>query len=124
VLVLICVDYIILKRSSDHANASLLRYLNENLAIKDVGDLHFFLGTMEKKIQNGLLLTQEKYSIDLVHRVGMHICKLAPTPLSSTEKLHLQEASPLGSDDSTQYIRIFWSFAAFDFGMDILILFG
>jgi histone deacetylase 1/2 len=84
----------------------LLRDLNKNFAIKDLGDLHYFLGIEVTKKQNGLVLTQEKYAKDLLQRVGMQGCKSTPTPLSSTEQLSLTSGTPLGSDDSTQYRSI------------------
>jgi histone deacetylase 1/2 len=59
--------------------------LNKFFAIKDLGDLHYFLGIEVKKMKNGLLLTQEKYATDILDRVGMSSCKSAPTPLSSSE---------------------------------------
>jgi hypothetical protein len=57
VSVLIYQDNIIVTSSSDHTIPALLRDLNENFAIKDLGGLHFFLGIEVKKIHNGLLLT-------------------------------------------------------------------
>jgi histone deacetylase 1/2 len=89
--------------SSDHAISGLLKSLNKNFAIKDLGDLHYFLGIEVTKTQNGLLLTQGKYAKDLLQKVGMHGCKPSPTPLSSTEQLSLTAGTPLGPDDSTQY---------------------
>jgi histone deacetylase 1/2 len=100
--VLIYVDDIIVTGSSDHAITALLRDLNVNFAIKDLGDLHFFLGIEVKRIHNGLLLTQEKYVIELLDRVGMHGFKSAPTPLSSSEQLSLTDGTPLGSENCTQ----------------------
>jgi histone deacetylase 1/2 len=85
VYVLIYVDDIIVTSSSDDAIIALLRDLNENFAIKDLGDLHFFLGIEVKRIPNGLLLTQEKYATELLEKVGMAKCKTAPTPLSSSD---------------------------------------
>jgi histone deacetylase 1/2 len=55
--VLIYVDDIIVTSSSDYAITVLLEDLNKNFAIKDLGDLHFFLGIEVKKTRNGLLLT-------------------------------------------------------------------
>jgi hypothetical protein len=91
IYVLIYVDNIIVTSSSDLAIAVLLRDLNENFAIKDLGDLHYFLGTEVKKIHNGLVLTQEKYATDLIAKVGMSGCKTVPTPLSSIEHLSLTD---------------------------------
>ena len=104
--VLIYVDDIIVTSSSDRAISALLRDLNKNFAIKDLGDLHYFLGMEVKKVHNGLLLTQEKYATDILGRVGMHTCKSAPTPLSTSEKLSLTDGTPLGPDDITQYRSI------------------
>jgi hypothetical protein len=47
-----------------------------------MGDLHYFLGFEVKKVHNGIILTQEKYANDLLHRVNMQICKIVDTPLS------------------------------------------
>ncbi|KAK1692440.1 hypothetical protein QYE76_009137 [Lolium multiflorum] len=60
--------------SSDYAISALLKDLNDNFAIKDLGDLHYFLGL-----------------------------EVAPTPLSSSESLTLYDGTPLGPDDCTQY---------------------
>jgi histone deacetylase 1/2 len=106
IFVLIYVDDIIVTSSSDKAILALLHDLNVDFSLKDLGDLHFFLGIEVKKTQNGLLLTQEKYDADLLAKVGMKDCTTSPTPLSSTEKLSLTEGSPLEPDDSTQYRSI------------------
>jgi histone deacetylase 1/2 len=104
--VLIYVDDIIVTSSSDKAIAALLKDLNDDFAIKDLGELHFFLGLEVKKTESGLLLTQEKYARDLLDKVGMTNCKSAPTPMSSTEKLSLHDGTPLSPDDNTQYRSI------------------
>jgi histone deacetylase 1/2 len=104
--VLVYIDDIIVTSSSDHDVAILVKELNKNFAIKDLGDLHFFLGIEVKRQHNGLVLTQEKYATELLEKVGMHDCKIAPTPLSSTEQLSLYDGTPLGPEDSTQYRSI------------------
>ena len=104
--VLIYVDDIIVTSSSSEAIPALLRDLNEHFAIKDLGDLHYFLGIEVTRTPDGLLLSQEKYATDLLSRVGMKNCKPAPTPLSSTEALSLHEGTLLGPDDATQYRSI------------------
>jgi histone deacetylase 1/2 len=100
------VDDIIMTSSSDHAIIALLKDLNENFAIKDLGDLHFFLGIEVKRNSDGLILTQEKYAADLLARVGMSKCTTCPTPLSTSDKLSLTDGSPLGPADSTEYRSI------------------
>ncbi|KAK1693081.1 hypothetical protein QYE76_009778 [Lolium multiflorum] len=92
--------------SSSYAISALLRDLNVNFAIKDLGDLHFFLGIEVKRVNNVLLLTQEKYALELLEKVGMSKCKSAPTPLSTSEQLSLESGTPLGSEDCTQFRSI------------------
>jgi histone deacetylase 1/2 len=55
--VLVYVDDIIVTSSSDHAIAILVKELNKDFAIKDLGDLHFFLSIEVKRQHNGLVLT-------------------------------------------------------------------
>ena len=103
IFVLIYVDDIIVTSSSNEAISGLLKDLNAEFALKDLGDLHFFLGIEVKKQGNSLHLSQETYATDLVRRVGLQGCKSSPTPLYSIEKLSLTEGKPLGQDDSTRY---------------------
>lgn len=106
IFVLIYVDDIIVTSSSDRAISALLQDLSAHFAIKDWGDLHFFLGIEVKMTADSLLLTQAKYAHDLLVKVGMLDCKPAPTPLSPSEPLSLHEGTPLGPEDSSQYRSI------------------
>jgi len=103
IFVLIYVDDMIVTSSSNEAITGLLKDLSAEFALKDLGDLHYFLGIEVKKHDNGLHLSQEKYATDLVKKAGLQGCKPSPTPLSSSEKLSLTEGQPLGQDDSTRY---------------------
>jgi histone deacetylase 1/2 len=87
IFVLIYVDDIIVTSSSTQAISALLKDLKDDFALKDLGDLHFFLGIQVKKVHDGLLLTQEKYAFDLLTKLGMKKCPTSPTPLSTSEKL-------------------------------------
>ena len=95
IFVLIYVDDIIVTSSSSEAIASLLKDLSAEFALKDLGDLHFFLGIEVKKHKDGLHLSQEKYATDLVRKAGLQGCKPSFTPLSSSEKLSLTEGHPM-----------------------------
>jgi len=56
--------------------------------LKDLGDLHYFLGIeVEKKSNGDLLLTQKKYARDILSRVGMANCKPVTIHMSSIEKM-------------------------------------
>jgi histone deacetylase 1/2 len=74
--------------------------------LKDLGDIHYFLGIEVKRINDGLLLTQEKYTSDVLKRVGMVNCKPMSTPMSTSEKLSAYEGDPLNAEDSSRYMSI------------------
>jgi len=104
--VLVYVDDIIVASSTEQATSALLRDLKEQFALKDLGELHYFLGIEVHKTSGGILLTQEKYASDLLKRVSMANCKPVNTPLSTSEKLSLYEGTPLGAQDTTRYRSI------------------
>jgi histone deacetylase 1/2 len=58
--VLVYVDDIIVASSSQEATMELLRKLEKEFALKDLGDLHYFLGIQVKRDHKGLLLSQER----------------------------------------------------------------
>ena len=57
IYMLIYVDNIIVASSSQEATSALLNFLKNEFALKDLGELHYFLGIEVKKISNGILLT-------------------------------------------------------------------
>jgi hypothetical protein len=58
--VLVYVDDIIVASSVPSATTALLKQLNEEFALKDLGDLHYFLCIKVSKARDGIILTQEK----------------------------------------------------------------
>ncbi|WVZ63010.1 hypothetical protein U9M48_012690 [Paspalum notatum var. saurae] len=103
IFLLVYVDDIIITSSSQAAVDALLSDLKAEFALKDLGDLHYFLGIEVKKMNDGILLTREKYANDILKQVGMLDCKPIPTPLSISEKLSAYSGVPLGTEDSTRY---------------------
>jgi hypothetical protein len=74
--------------------------------LKDLSDLHYFLGIELRKVTDGIVLTQEKYASDLLQRTSMGDCKPVNSVMSTNEKLSVLEGTPLGPNDSTQYCNI------------------
>jgi hypothetical protein len=66
--VLVYVDDIIMASSSKNATKALLKDLEKEFALKDLGDLHYFLGISTKNIGHGIILSQEKYVEDVLKR--------------------------------------------------------
>jgi histone deacetylase 1/2 len=103
---LVYVEDIIVASSSQDAVDALLRDLEKEFAIKDLGDLHYFLGIQVQRKKGELLLSQERYAFDILKRVNMQLCKPVKTPLSTSEKLSVTSGTRLGVDDSTRYRSI------------------
>lgn len=90
---LIYVDDIIVVSSSTKAVDALLSKLRSDSALKDPGPLHFFLGIVVQQITDGLLLTQEKYTKDLLHRLNMQTISLFPRRCRSQKSYQRMRAN-------------------------------
>jgi histone deacetylase 1/2 len=101
--VLIYVDDIVVASSSNAATQALLRDLEQQFALKDLGNLHYFLGIEIKRSSDALIMSQTRYALDILKRSGMDKSKPVDTPMSVTEKLSVTQGSSLGPDDSTKY---------------------
>ncbi|KAJ0580159.1 putative RNA-directed DNA polymerase [Helianthus annuus] len=80
---LVYVDDIILTGNHQPTLASFIKCLNKEFAIKDLGQLNYFLGLEVTYTTNGLFLNQSKYALDILTRAKMLDAKPAPTPLST-----------------------------------------
>jgi hypothetical protein len=103
VYMLIYVDDIIVASSSSVALDWLLAQLRSDFALKDLGPLNSFLGIEVTKHLEGLVLIEDRYTDDILRRVGMQNCKMVCTPLVAAEKLSACDGNPLSVDDATTY---------------------
>jgi hypothetical protein len=107
IFLLIYVDDIIVTGSSSEVVTSLLSDLRSDFALKDLGDLHYFLGIEVKKVKDGgILLTQMKYVADILAKVGMSKCKKVGTPLPMSEQYSAYIGTPLDIKEDTRYRSI------------------
>jgi histone deacetylase 1/2 len=103
IFILIYVDDLTVASSTKDATIVLLQDLNKEFALKDLGDLHYFLRIEVSRVRDGIILAQEKYANVVLQRVGMVNCNSVSTPLSISEKLLTNEGAPLGPNDATNY---------------------
>jgi hypothetical protein len=97
---LVYVDDIIVTSSCSGAVDALLKDLNSEFVLKELGALHYCLGIQVAKKGVGILLSQEMYVDDLLERANMTECKVVAIPLSTIEKLSLEGGTRLGEQDS------------------------
>lgn len=84
---LIYVDDIILTGSSNNVLSQLIATLSHDFPIKDLGNLNFFLGVEVIRTAKGLLLSQQRYISDLLHRTKMTHTKPVHSSMSSSTSL-------------------------------------
>lgn len=81
---LMYVDDTIVTSSSQWAMNRLVQQLHQDFAVKDLGKLHYFLGIEVKPNNDGIVLTQQKHTRDLLHRANMDSCKPVSTPMGTS----------------------------------------
>ena len=86
-LVLIYVDDIIITCSSHAAIQSLLRELHNDFAVKDLGPLNYFLGIQVMPCNQGIILSQQRYIMDILKRTKMADAKPISSPMASSTHL-------------------------------------
>ena len=101
---LVYVDDLLVTCSSKVAIAALIAALSRRFSIKDLGDLHFFLGIEVLPTPTGLFLSQQKYIRDLFARTKMEGVKDHVTPMSTSIQLIHHDGSPLA--DATLYRNV------------------
>uniref|UniRef100_A0A2N9GPV0 Reverse transcriptase Ty1/copia-type domain-containing protein n=1 Tax=Fagus sylvatica TaxID=28930 RepID=A0A2N9GPV0_FAGSY len=99
--ILIYVDDIIITSSKPSAIDDLLLSLTHDFAVKDLGPLNFFLGVEVLSTPHGILLSQQRYIMDLLIRTKMNEAKPITTPMASTTSLSAFEGEPF--PDHTLY---------------------
>ncbi|OMO62984.1 Integrase, catalytic core [Corchorus capsularis] len=100
-VLLLYVDDIILTGSSMSVISSLISKLTSSFLVKDLGDLHYFLGIEAHRTSQQLILTQMKYVSSLLSRLGMENCKPVSTPVTAGKKLSIYDGTLL--PDPSQY---------------------
>ncbi|XP_073355215.1 uncharacterized protein [Aegilops tauschii subsp. strangulata] len=98
---LLYVDDIILTASSVALLHRIVSKLTGEFAMKDLGELHYFLGIRVTRSPSGFFLSQQQYADDILERGGMDTCKLVATPVDTKAKLPAADGPPV--DDPTAY---------------------
>ena len=61
--------------------------------ITDSGLLHYFLGIQVWQEKDRILLSQQKYALDLLKKFKMENCKVDPTPINAGVKIRSKSIS-------------------------------
>jgi hypothetical protein len=100
------VDDILLTGTDPAALHSIIAQLQSVFAMKDLGDLGFFLGMQAHRDSHGLHIQQSKYIIDLLHKSSMAGAKPYAAPTVSGSKLSASAGDQLSESDTTIYRQV------------------
>jgi len=85
------VDDILVTGSNIDEVHVLKHHLHSSFGIKDLGQLHYFLGFEVSHLPEGISLSQRKFTQDLLIDSGFSTCKSVATPLPLNCKLDLMQ---------------------------------
>ncbi|RVW23768.1 putative mitochondrial protein [Vitis vinifera] len=83
--------------------SDLINTLSSEFSLKDLRSLHYFLGLEVKYLPNGLLVSQTKYTRDLLEHTKMLECTHINTPMALKSIITPSDEQPI---DLTQYRQL------------------
>jgi len=95
VYLLLYVDDIVLTASSAGLLRRTIDALQWEFSMKDLGELHHFLGMHVQRSGGGFLLSQKQYMLEILDRAGMSDCKPCTTPVDTNPKLSAVDGAPV-----------------------------
>ena len=84
---LIYVDDVIMAGNDEHKIKETKKFLNDKFSIKDLGPLKYFLGIEAARTKDGIVLSQRKYTLDILEDSGMLGCRPCTFPMEQNVKL-------------------------------------
>jgi hypothetical protein len=101
VYLLLYVDDIVLTASTADLLQRMIIALQREIAMKDLGPLHHFLGITAECRPQGLFMYQRQYAINILERAGMSDYKADSMPVDTQTKLFEDDGPPTA--DVTSY---------------------
>ncbi|MDQ9478631.1 reverse transcriptase domain-containing protein, partial [Serratia marcescens] len=68
--------------------------MQEKFEMSMMGEMSFFLGLQVKQLEDGIFISQPKYTRELIRKFGMDKSSAASTPMSSSVRLGPDEDKP------------------------------
>ena len=87
ILLLVYVDDIVITRNDSKGILSLKSFIHNQFHTKDLGMLKYFLGVEVMRSKQGILLSQQKYELDLLSKTGKLVAKSCSTPMTSNVEI-------------------------------------
>ena len=101
---LIYVDDVIVAGNDESKIQEIKGKLDKEFSIKDLGPIKFFLGIEVSRTKKGMVLSQRKYTLDILEDTGMMGCRPSSFPME--QNLKLDKRSDKERVDENQYRRL------------------
>jgi len=101
---LVYVDDLLLTGNDAQFLHNFIHSISNRFSLKNMGTPHCFLGIELIPTNKGLLLSQHRFNREILEKFDMASAKPAPTPLSPTATLTLNDGTP--TTDSTHHRKI------------------
>ncbi|CAJ2657582.1 unnamed protein product [Trifolium pratense] len=102
-VLIVYVDDIVLPGNDTVEMGRVKEKLAADFEIKDLGSMRYFLGMEVARSKDGIVVSQQKYIIDLLKETGMSGCRSADTPMDPNAKLWENGNVPV---DNGRYQRL------------------
>lgn len=105
-MLIIClyVDDLLLTGSDPEEIKEFKLTLNQEFEMTDLGELSYFLGLEFVKTEEGMIMHQQKYVLEILDRFGLIECKSISNPCETSSKL--EECSEEEKVDATMYKQL------------------
>ncbi|XP_071712546.1 uncharacterized mitochondrial protein AtMg00810-like [Rutidosis leptorrhynchoides] len=97
--VLVYVDDLLITGNSETHISLLKEQLKTHFHMKDLGTVSYFLGVEVSKSKQGIFVSQQKYTMDLLKENGVLNCKPYKLPLDPNTKLQADIGTPLADPE-------------------------
>jgi hypothetical protein len=77
----------------------IISSLRREFTMKDLGEMHHFLGITVERRPQGMFLHQRQYTVDILEHAGMADCKPCSTPVDTQGKI--SDNGPLMADPAS-----------------------
>ncbi|XP_076904346.1 uncharacterized protein LOC143559751 [Bidens hawaiensis] len=104
VAALIYVDDVIITGNDINTIKETKHFLDKEFSIRDLGPLKFFLGIEVARTKRGLVLSQRKYTLDILEDTGMLGCRPSLFPMEQNLKLDKRDGE--ARVNANQYRRL------------------
>ncbi|GJS53878.1 retrovirus-related pol polyprotein from transposon TNT 1-94 [Tanacetum coccineum] len=105
--ILLYVDDIIVTGNNKGTIDNIICQLGSAFALKDLGPLNYFLGIEIVPHVSDILLSQKKYILELLQRVGLFNCNLVSSPMVTSSSLSLDDMTAFSNP--VKYRQNHWS---------------